>query len=250
MFIFKSLKSKIRSFFRDEELKKKMDELLYSQIFHDTIKGSKWLDTSNFDISPGRWAIGYNYLYTVYRILNETKPTSILEFGLGQSTKLINKYVCYYFESDIVHDVIEHDKEWISIFKRNYELNEATCIYTVPLEDHIEKHGYGNSHFCYRTKDLKNIIKQYDFISIDGPWGSEGKNASSRIDILQFLPNCLKNSFTIVVDDYNRSGEQRMVDKILNILEREKIKYRKAVYRGETDICIICSADLSFVCTM
>lgn len=71
-----------------------LEEIRWGQIYNSTIAGSEWLKDQS--VSPGRWAVGYNYLYILYRILNDVKPTNILELGLGQSTKLMAQYAAFY----------------------------------------------------------------------------------------------------------------------------------------------------------
>ncbi len=80
-------------------------EILWAETFNNTISDSNWLKDKSF--SPGRWAVGYQYLYAVYRILNAVKPKKILELGLGQSTKLLNQYAKA--NKDVKHTVVEHD---------------------------------------------------------------------------------------------------------------------------------------------
>ena len=60
----------------------------WAAIFNNTIHDSTWLKDRSF--SPGRWAVGYQFLYVMYRILNEIKPERILELGLGQSTRMLS----------------------------------------------------------------------------------------------------------------------------------------------------------------
>src|SRR5690554_7298280 len=66
-----------------------LQELNWSNVFNNTISDSEWF--KNKSISPGRSAVGYPLLYVLYRILNDVKPLNILEFGLGQSTKIDRK---------------------------------------------------------------------------------------------------------------------------------------------------------------
>ena len=43
---------------------------------------------------PGRWAaVGFPYLYVMYRVLNEVRPEMLLEIGTGQTTKMIWIYL-------------------------------------------------------------------------------------------------------------------------------------------------------------
>ena len=66
-----------------QEVKGINKEILWGEIFNNTVSNSDWLTDRSF--SPGRWAVGYQYLYSVYRILDIIKPQSILELGLGKA---------------------------------------------------------------------------------------------------------------------------------------------------------------------
>ena len=89
------------------------NELIWAQNFNSVTENSSWLVDRRF--AAGRWAVGYQYLYAVYRILEETHPQSILELGLGQSTKLLGQYVSS--EKNAMHRVTEHDPNWIEAFR-------------------------------------------------------------------------------------------------------------------------------------
>ena len=88
------------------------NEILKSQIFNSTIIDSEWLKYRSF--SPGGWAVDYGFLYTLYRVLNDMKPKNILEFGLGQSSKMIHQYANFYQNANAI--TCEHDSEWINFF--------------------------------------------------------------------------------------------------------------------------------------
>ena len=47
-----------------------------------SILAGKLNELINLSFSPGRGAIGYPVMYVLYRVLNEFKPTSILELGI------------------------------------------------------------------------------------------------------------------------------------------------------------------------
>ena len=69
-------------------------------------------------LSAGRWAVGYQYLYVMYRVLNEIHPRRILELGLGQSTRMLGQYAAAH--ENVSHFVVEHDPEWIDFFQRDF----------------------------------------------------------------------------------------------------------------------------------
>lgn len=70
------------------------------------------------------------------------------------------------------------------------------------------------------------------------------------MDILQLLPDCLKEDFVILLDDYNRQGEKNMVELMKKILQEHDIKFNTGVYRGNKDTFMITSENLRFLCTM
>ena len=103
-----------------------LDELYWAQIYNSTIQNSNWLEDKS--VSPGRWAVGYNYLYVLYRILDDIRPSHILELGLGQSTKIIGQYAAFCgLPEQIEHVVVEHDDEWKQFFFRRNKSKYKGC---------------------------------------------------------------------------------------------------------------------------
>lgn len=218
-------------------------EILWAETFNNTISDSNWLKDKSF--SPGRWAVGYQYLYAVYRILNAVKPKKILELGLGQSTKLLSQYAKA--NKVVKHIVVEHDQEWIEFYKKENEVSENTEI--LKLEREYRK--YKNDDKVLAFKNFKEILQRqkFDFISIDAPLGANAK-IYARIDVLDILPECLEEEFVIIIDDYNRKGEKNTVNEIERILKEHNISYCKGIYYGEKECMVISSKKLKFVCSM
>ena len=244
----------------NEEMLKKLDleiqrnraisrEILWSNIFHDTIKGSNWLMNQAF--SPGRAAIGYPTLYALYRILDEFQPKSILELGLGQSTKMIGSYVKWKEQKseECKHIVVEHDKNWIEFFKNSFELSKSSEIMQLDLIKPSLDWENGTQIEVNMYKDFAKCLtgKVFDLIFIDGPFGSD---VVSRIDIIDLLPECLNDSFILILDDAERYGEQNTLKMITNQLNENDIKYARSYYSGEKSSAIITSGNLHFYCTM
>ena len=115
-----------------KSLNRNVNELKWTNIFHDSIKGCTWLDSENFAINPGRWAVGYNYFYAVFRVLNEFKPKNILELGLGQSSRLIGQYAKTH--EDCRHSIVEHDAAFVEMSRKNFEFSSNTKINLVELK--------------------------------------------------------------------------------------------------------------------
>lgn len=218
-------------------------EAVWGEVFRDSIVGSQWLKTKCF--SPGRWAVGYQYLYVLYRILNSVRPRTILELGLGQSTSMITQYADY--EEGVTHRVVEHDSEWIDYYRQEFEVSAKTEIINLNISKMLFKNQYELYHYEQFRENLDDL--KYDFISIDAPFGHVD-NEFSRIDVLDLIPDCLASSFVIMVDDVNRKGEQNMIRLLKEILDKNGIEYSSGMYVGDKDTYTIASMDKKFVCTL
>ena len=224
------------------------EELIWANVYHDSIINCMWMPEGGLRLYPGRWAIGYNALYVIFRILNDVKPEFILEIGMGQSTRIIGQYANSFKNS--THVVIEHDSDWVDTFEKEFELSDKTIVKILKLED---------QSFLYKDKEVKAIryseFKQnipdykYQFISIDGPYGG-GIREISRIDILDIIPSNLAKSFCIVIDDYNRDSEKNMADCLRDKLITNHIEFDEKNYVGAKDVLVLTSRDYGFLTTL
>lgn len=219
-------------------------EAVWGEIFNNTISNSTWLYDKAF--SPGRWAVGYPYLYVMYRVLNETNPKTILELGLGQSTRMIAQYAKTH--KGIKHVVVEHDWEWIKFFQNQHE-DLFDCTQIVQLERKMEAYKEAKAVRVFKGFRERFEHKKFDFILIDAPLGSDMKEYS-RIDILQILPDCLSKDFIIMIDDTDRCGETHTVAEIEAVLDKHEIKYKKGRYSGKKDFVLIGAERFGFMTSM
>ncbi len=138
-------------------LNRNVSELIWANVFHDA-KGCSWLDENNFAVYPGRWAVGYNYFYAVFRILNEFKPKNILELGLGQSSRLIGQYAKTH--ENCKHNIVEHDGAFVEITRKNFNFSPNTQINVVNLRKVVMdlsnggKGGGGCRHYHLRCERI------------------------------------------------------------------------------------------------
>ena len=213
------------------DIKINVREIYWANIFNSTIQDSKWINNKSF--SPGRWAVNYSFLFILYRILNDVKPKNIIEFGLGQSSKMTLSYHSYFKNSTL--KIIEHNYEWVEYFKNIYMFDLTNIIHMTSLEDKIVN---GEKSLSY--KNIPYIIKnkKYNLIIIDGPFGSD---RYARSQLLEFIDNdSLDQYFIVIIDDYNRKGEKETVEIFIDMLNKKKIKYYIGEYHGEKDQCVIC----------
>ena len=218
-------------------------EAVWAHVFHDTICTSTWLQDKKF--SPGRWAVGYQYLYVVYRILDEMRPENILELGLGQSTKLIGEYVKG--QDNAKHTVIENNEVWKSFFESTHELAENTKIEILPVAVKSFKDAGEVREYDGFEEKLRG--KKFDFISIDAPVSGDMK-AFARVDVAKILPDCLEEEFVIVLDDCNRIAEEHTFKMMVEQLETSGKDIAYGYYQGAKKLGIICSSKWKFMCSM
>ena len=225
------------------EASRHASEAVWAQIFNSAIRESAWLLDKTF--APGRWAVGYPYLYVMYRVLNEARPKRILELGLGQSTRMIAQYAAAF--DDVEHIVVEHDQDWIDFFCKDFNL--SPCSKLVRLDR--EMMPYKDAEAVRVFKNFRETFagQKFDFISIDAPLGADMKQYS-RIDVLGLMPDCLAEDFVIMVDDTTRSGEIHTLEEMENCLKQAQIPYRRGRYSGAKDCVLLCANKLGFLSSM
>lgn len=236
----KKIFQKFRNLFIQQDLGLKIStENYWSNVFNSTISDSKWFLEKG--ISPGRWALGYPALFILYRILNDIKPNNILEFGLGESSKLFFQYKNHF---DKLYYVVEHNNKWATIFSNSfYDISDNLIL--VDLEK-----IYKNNKTKFQYKDFLDYIphKKYDFICIDGPFGGDYEG---RCEILKIIENdLLHKNFVILLDDTERESEQQTLKNIYRLFERRKIAYIVGEYEGMKKTTIIVSPEYSFLTTL
>lgn len=223
------------------------NEIRYAEVFNNTIANSEWLKNKNFSLNKG--ASNYSFMYILYRILDETKPQKILEFGLGQTSTLTTEYVNHFENTSL--KIIEDDSTWIENFSKKLDLKENSEIIQCDTEiftfDETENLRYAN---------LNKIIKdeKFNLIIIDGPTGFIGTYSKDnllkypRTNIWNLIENDnLAENFTIVLDDYDREGEQNTGSRILELLNEKNIDYKTYTYHGLKNQLLVCSKETSFL---
>lgn len=212
-----------------------ISELIWANIYHDTIKGKDW--AKNLSVSPYDMAINYSMLYLLSRILSEYSINSIIEFGLGQSSKFINAYVDSN-PNNISHQIIENDKEWIDFFRQN--ISPSSKILNLNLVVEI----FGDQNIQIFKNLLDNIKLNYDLYLIDGP---KGILSNSRYDI-NLIVERFQNTdqFIIIMDDYQRKGEQETMNKVMMTLKNKGITFHQKVFKGSKTQLMIVSEKYKF----
>ena len=196
-----------------------LKELNYAHLLHDGMKGTFWLNKQTFDLH--NWAANYSFIYLLFRILDKIEPRNILEFGLGQTTKLTTQYIAYK-NSKANLNVCEHSLDWIKIYQPELSKHRNIRINHLDLE-----------YFEYRRKKndkyagLLELVgdQKFDLIIVDGPVGG-GKNLprSNVVDLIGH--GNLAEDFVIIFDDAEREGEKNTIKKAQVALRKKSIAFQ------------------------
>lgn len=214
-------------------------EILKALSFNSTVADSAWLKYKSF--SPGLWAADFGLLYTLYRALGSMKPRSIAEFGLGQSSKMVHQYAGY-FQADAV--TYEHDAEWVKFFNEGRDGDYPVRVELLELETIRYKDC---ETVTYRGLEQAVAGKQFDFVLVDGPFGSD---RYSRPEVLEIVKGHLAPRFCIIMDDTDRAGERETAQEVMNELKNRNIAFCSTTCQASKQHTIICSADLKFLTTL
>lgn len=226
-----------------QQLQGGIEDLSYARVWEDTCRDIDWIQDLP-GISPGRWAVGYNYIYVMTRILDELRPRSVLELGLGISTTLISNYFRHHQEERSEHITIEQDAGWRDFYLTRHQIPSCTDIHIVPI---VFREKDGQRFEAY--EDLHPILdgKKFPVVSIDGPHGA---TYYARRDLLPYFPALLPADFVIVIDDAQRPGEQRTIADLLEKLKASGIEPVIGYYKGSKYCAVIASKSLWQFCSL
>ena len=222
-----------------QSIPKLVRECIYSNVLSNCTKNTEWLKQSNFTLTGG--AANYSFIFILFKILDTLRINNILEFGLGQSSKVTTQYAKYK-NPDSTLSIVEHNQEWIDYFKKELILSEKTQIYQKNLIN-FDLNGVESEKY----EPLDNIIgnKKFDLIIIDGPIGQD--KTYPRTNILDIIPEHLAESFVIILDDAERTGEKNTANLILKKLDDNNINYCKSYKVGAKTQLLITSKDYEFI---
>ncbi len=220
------------------EIIRQNKELEWAHIYHDSIRDKEWL--KNLSLNIGRWAGNYSFFYVLNRVLNDYRPKKILEFGLGESSKVISTYLEHYLiNSD--HTIIEQDDNWRNHFNNHFKLSYRSLVHILPIQNNIVK--------GFETKGYKGIeeyvTEKYDLYIVDGPFGSINY---SRYDIINIVKKLSKNDECIIIlDDYNRKGEKQTFVDLIKIFKEKDMEVYQSIYEGTKSVAVIGTKKYQFI---
>lgn len=181
-----------------------------------------------------------------FKILRLLRPKNVLELGSGQSTKVLS---CYARQNPSAHVLtLEQDRAWVERLKEHvgHDYRHA------PLED--KQFACAGTGLRLTASWYKDVIElrslKFDYILVDGPDpGVVGTSYTpyARAGILHYMPHILSDSFVVVFDDAERTGERMTVEAFQQLLNASKIAHTRFAVHGAKTQVVFCSPDLTFL---
>ena len=106
----------------------------------------------------------------------------------------------------------------------------------------------GGKSFTYRNCLETFKEEKFDLIIVDGPFGMNMKY--SRTQIIDLAKHCLADDFVIIIDDYQRKGEQNTVKEIFSYFNLASIRYVFREYKSLKSHILITNPENKFLTTL
>lgn len=212
-------------------------EILWANVFRDSILSVEWVQNKSF--SPSGAAANYSFLYILFRVLSECAPLSILEFGIGQTTKLTSQYVTYENKKSSLF-LVEHDDVWINLFKKNIPENKNITICHFDIE---QRKFEGFDVLAYKGLETKLKDIRFNVIISDGM----SSKRYSRSYVVGLVEKNLQDSFVMIFDDCDRVGETETAQMVMNKLSFLGVDYGMTAYEGSKKQIVIYSKNFNFL---
>ncbi len=232
------LKQKIQK--AQTEARQNYQELNFADLFHDTTLQTAWLKDKSFTCFRG--AANYSFLYTLFRVLDNANPQTILEMGMGQTSKLTTQYAAFKHPEARL-DIVENDKNWIDLYSAQLAKGDNIRIHHQELEFFTV-----NGIACRKYADMTPIVQdtKYQLIVVDGPFGAD--QPQPRTNIIGLIDNNnLADDFVIIFDDAERAGEQDTIRKTKQKLSEKGIKFVEDKRTGIKTQILLLSESRSFI---
>jgi hypothetical protein len=210
-------------------------EALYGTIFNAAVARLDWLGGEVF--FPTGAAANYSLLYVYLRVLEAARPRRVLEFGLGQSSRLSRAYARSRPEAGV--RVVEHDARWLEIFSAGRESPANFEVHLAPLVP-TELSALGVPGGEPRQWYESVPEGAFDLVLLDGP---PRDRTFARAGILSILPERLADEFVLIVDDYDSETIRETCGLIRTRLRAAGREFTEFSVRGvKAQLCFVSPA--------
>ena len=204
-------------------------EQIYQGNYFELARTTDWMKSTPIS-SPSGGTASFSLLYVLLAILRDGKFDSIMEIGVGQSTKILLQYQSLHGNNLYL---LDDDEFWLSITARG--VREGVIANYRKLVEH---------QVCDKKiqwYDSPEPDRKFQLILIDGPKAYKRAIRYNRLGVLSWIPGVLDDDFIIIVDDSNRVGEALLVREMLIKLDQYNIPVKTRNILGANSQTIIAS---------
>jgi hypothetical protein len=182
------------------------------------------------DFYPLGGAAGYSLMYLLVRLLTENRFHSIVEFGSGQSTILVDRLRADTF----AHVAYEDDAAWHAVTSPKL----TRCEYRLcPLEERTI-----DGVTCQAYSGVAPVA--FDLMLVDGP---RGVSQYSRFGCVESIRAKATADFVIVFDDSDRPGEKQTIAHVERLLAERGIAYKRRDFGGRNKHAVLAAGRFEHV---
>ncbi|MFH7244562.1 MAG: class I SAM-dependent methyltransferase [Spirulina sp.] len=156
---------------------------------------------------------------SIVYILNEiiiNQRRRILELGMGLSTLFIAKLMQEIPDIQLIS--VDHDQDWIEICRlqlKSKSLNtDRHTIIHAPLKKRKNAHTEIAEYYDINALSADQTF-QPNLVIIDGPPAWREDISEARVPAYEILLPIIQDNTTVFVDDYQRTGESKLLDLFL-----------------------------------
>lgn len=163
----------------------------------------------NYPVFMGGWSIDSFLARWLMQHLLEHRPKCIVELGSGSSTSLIARTMILLEENDVTHIAVDHEDRFLKITHDIAKLNNVASSIEFIHAPLSQYESFNMLWYDSLAEKLKG--KKIDLLIIDGPPGA--LQPLSRYPAVPELKAHLNDHCTIVLDDANRSDEEKIAQR-------------------------------------
>jgi predicted O-methyltransferase YrrM len=156
------------------------------------------------------WSMRFSNLHQIVVLLDELRPTQIVEFGSGLSTVMMASWLREQGRGELLS--FDHDADWCERTRQHLDhcdLASFASVVHAPLEMQVSG---GRSKQWYGISSRELPAQPIDLVVVDGPPAGLPHLSESRAPALDALWSRLSPKAAVVLDDANRPGEKKVVE--------------------------------------
>jgi len=196
---------------KTQKLKNINCELSNKNIDDSDMKNKK---INNYEFTINMASITHIQGLLLIGILEKFRPNYICEFGAGVSTIIFESY-CEKYDKKLL--TIEHDIKYKRKDSKLFTLIENTYVMIYNVK-------YGETNKYEGLEDFfKNYKGKFDFVFIDGPFGTNKKYKYTRIQMIDLLEfDLLENRGYFLIHDTERKNAKNSINILLSLFKKKR----------------------------